>query len=167
SLEWLFGASAPVPFDTVFGAMVGVHALIGIGEGVLSAMVVSAVLAARPDLVACARDLAPAQLVDRPRVSARAFALGGIVAAAATAASVSQLAAADPDGLERVAIEQGFADQAEAHRLAGSPFAEYATRGIDDETLSLAVAGLAGVALTLAVGGGLVVAIRSRPRAVV
>ena len=32
SIEWLFGASAPVPFDTVFAAMVGVHALIGIGE---------------------------------------------------------------------------------------------------------------------------------------
>ena len=36
SIEWLFGATAPIPFDTVFGAMVGVHALIGIGEGLLA-----------------------------------------------------------------------------------------------------------------------------------
>lgn len=51
SLEWLFGATAPVAFDKVFGAMVSFHALIGIGEGVISALAVSAVLAARPDLV--------------------------------------------------------------------------------------------------------------------
>jgi cobalt/nickel transport system permease protein len=37
SIEWLFGATAPVSFDDVFAAMVGVHALIGIGEGVISA----------------------------------------------------------------------------------------------------------------------------------
>jgi cobalt/nickel transport system permease protein len=31
--------------------MIGVHVLIGIGEGVITAMTVSAVLATRPDLV--------------------------------------------------------------------------------------------------------------------
>jgi len=46
SLEWLFGATAPVPFDTVFGAMLGVHTLIGIGEGALTAVVVATVMAA-------------------------------------------------------------------------------------------------------------------------
>jgi hypothetical protein len=39
-------------------------------------------------------------------------------------------------------------------------FADYATAGIDNETLSLAVAGLAGVAVTLLVGWGLVTASR-------
>jgi cobalt/nickel transport system permease protein len=39
--------------------MIGVHLLIGIGEGVITAMTVSAVLASRPDLVYGARDLAP------------------------------------------------------------------------------------------------------------
>ena len=34
--------------------MVGVHALIGIGEGLITALVVGAVLATRPDLVAAA-----------------------------------------------------------------------------------------------------------------
>jgi cobalt/nickel transport system permease protein len=51
SLMWLFGASAAVPFDRVFTAMVGVHALIGVGEAVITAGVVAAVLAVRPDLV--------------------------------------------------------------------------------------------------------------------
>jgi cobalt/nickel transport system permease protein len=166
SIEWLFGASAPVPFDTVFGSMVGVHLLIGIGEGVISALTVAAVLAARPDLVAGARDLPAAELAGPTRVGIRPFVIGGVVATLFVAVVVSQFAAGDPDGLERVAADNGFADRATDHRFAGGMFADYATRGIDNETLSLAVAGLAGVALTLLVGWGLVTASRQvRPRA--
>ncbi len=164
SIEWLFGATAPVAFDTVFGAMVGVHALIGIGEAVISAMVVAAVLAARPDLVAGARDLDAAQLVDRPRVGARTFVLGGLIVAAVFATVISQFAASDPDGLEKVASDEGFLDSAEEHGLADSVFADYATRGIDNEELSLAIAGITGVALTLVVGTGLLVASRQLRR---
>lgn len=160
SLEWLFGASAPVPFDTVFGAMVGVHVLIGVGEAVISGLVVGAVLAARPDLVVGARDLAPSQLADRRPVGARAFVIGGVLAASFFAVVVSQFAADDPDGLERVATDQGFLGSARDHALDHSVFADYATRGVDDARLSLAVAGLTGVALTLLVGSGLVSASR-------
>lgn len=160
SIEWLFGATAPVPFDTVFGAMVGVHTLIGIGEAVISAMVVSAVLAARPDLVVGALDLDTAQLAGRPRVGVRTFVLGGLLVAAFFAVVVSQFAASDPDGLEKVAIDEGFVDNGRDHDLAGSLFADYATRGIDHEELSLAVAGIAGVSLTVIVGAGMLVALR-------
>ena len=155
SIEWLFGASAPVPFDTVFGAMVGVHALIGIGEGVLSALVVAAVMATRPDLVTGARDLSPEELGDRSPVGARTFVIGGVLAAVFFAAVVSQFAFDDPDGLERVAEDAGFLDRAQDHALADSPFADYAMRGIGNEQLSLAVAGVAGVAITLLVGYGI------------
>ncbi len=164
SIEWLFGASAPVPFDTVFGAMVGVHVLIGIGEGVLSAWVVAAVLAARPDLVTGARDLAADQLADRPRIAVRTFVIGGVLVAAFFAVVVSQFAASGPDGLERVAEDNGFIDSAQGHAMAGSVFADYATEGIDNETLSLAVAGLAGVTLTLLVGYGIASASRRAGR---
>ena len=75
SLEWLFGATAPIPFDTLFGAMVGVHSVIGIGEGVISALMISAVLAARPDLVYGARDLSAASLSGRSPVLKRTFVL--------------------------------------------------------------------------------------------
>lgn len=155
SLEWLFGASAPVPFDTVFGAMVGVHTLIGIGEGVISSLVVASVLAARPDLVAGARDLPPARLAQRAPVGPRPLLLGALGVTLAVATVISQFASGDPDGLERVAADQGFADTATEHPLVGSLFADYATRGLDDEGLSLAVAGGAGAVLCLAVGLGL------------
>ena len=167
SLEWLFGASAPVAFDDVFTAMVGVHVLIGIGEGILSAMVVAAVLASRPDLVTGARDLDLATLRRSEPVSARTFVIGGVLAALLFAVVVSQFAVDNPDGLERVAIDQGFEDQATDHALDNSIFADYATEGVDNETLSLAIAGAAGTLLTLAVGLGLLAAARgagARPR---
>lgn len=50
--------SDTVPLGTSLPAMLGVHALIGIGEAVITVAAVSAVLAARPDLVA----LAPKEL---------------------------------------------------------------------------------------------------------
>jgi cobalt/nickel transport system permease protein len=57
-VEYALGANVGVPIGTVAGAMVGVHLLIGIGEGVITAMTVSAVLNVRPDLVHGARGIA-------------------------------------------------------------------------------------------------------------
>jgi cobalt/nickel transport system permease protein len=68
TIEYAMGGVGNASVSTVFAAMVGVHTLIGIGEGVITAFTVAAVLAARPDLVYGARDLTPA-VVDR-----RAFA---------------------------------------------------------------------------------------------
>lgn len=156
SVQWLFGASAPVAFETVFSAMVGVHALIGVGEGVISGLVIAAVLATRPEMVAGARDLTHAQLVQAPRVSVRTFWIGAIVTALLFAGVVSQFAVDNPDGLETVAIEQGFEASARDHALADGLFADYATTGVANESLSLAMAGLAGVLISLVVSYGLV-----------
>ncbi len=164
SIEWLFGATAPVPFDTVFGAMVGVHLLIGIGEGVITAMTLGAVLAVRPDLVHGASHLSPEQLAHRRRVGTRTVALAGVGVALVVAAVVSQFAADAPDGLERVAIDTGIAASARDSALDGALFSDYATSGVDDPSLSLAIAGIAGVGLSLAVGGGLVAALRRPSR---
>ena len=53
--------SGTVPLGTVLPAMLGVHALIGIGEAVVTVAAVGAVLAARPDLIAV-NDLTDAEL---------------------------------------------------------------------------------------------------------
>jgi cobalt/nickel transport system permease protein len=58
-VEYAIGGVGDVSLGAMFAAMVGVHALIGIGEAVLTALTVSAVLAVRPDLVYGARDLLP------------------------------------------------------------------------------------------------------------
>lgn len=53
--EYAIGGTAPVSLTAVAAAMGGVHVLIGIGEGIITGMVVGAVLAARPDIVAGVR----------------------------------------------------------------------------------------------------------------
>lgn len=159
SIEWLFGASAPISFDVVFMAMVGVHALIGIGEGVISALAVGAVLGSRPDLVYGAVDLGRAQLADN-RVESRTFVFGGVLIALVLAAVVSQFAVDNPDGLERVAEDTGFIEVAGDHALGNLIFADYATAGISNEPVSLAVAGIVGTIVTLAVAAGIFLAVR-------
>jgi cobalt/nickel transport system permease protein len=51
TIEYAIGGTIGISLDTVVAAMVGVHILIGIGEGVITAMTVRAVLSVRPDLV--------------------------------------------------------------------------------------------------------------------
>lgn len=49
------GGAVAVPLDALALAMLSVHALIGVGEAVITALVVSAVVAVRPDIVYGAR----------------------------------------------------------------------------------------------------------------
>jgi cobalt/nickel transport system permease protein len=57
-------AAGTVPLDTVLPAMLGVHALIAIGEAVITVAAVAAVLSTRPDLIAI-RDLRPEEIAPR------------------------------------------------------------------------------------------------------
>ena len=50
-IQYSFGATATFSISSVLSAMVGTHILIGIGEGIITALTVSAVLASRSDLV--------------------------------------------------------------------------------------------------------------------
>ena len=58
-VEYALGGVGDVSLRAVFAAMVGVHALIGVGEAVITGLTVGAVVAVRPDLVYGARDLVP------------------------------------------------------------------------------------------------------------
>jgi 2-hydroxychromene-2-carboxylate isomerase len=79
----------------------------------------------------------------------------GLAVALLLAFFVSPFASSQPDGLEKVAGDQGFLATADDSALAGSPLADYATQGVDDERLSTGVAGIIGVTVTFAVGSGL------------
>lgn len=50
-VQYAIGGTADVPIGTVLASMLATHVLIGIGEGVITAMIVGAVLGSRPDLV--------------------------------------------------------------------------------------------------------------------
>lgn len=57
--QYAVGGTGGAPLGAVLGAMAGVHVLIGIGEGVITALTVGAVLATRPDLVWGAAGMRP------------------------------------------------------------------------------------------------------------
>ena len=57
AFEFFLGGTAPVDPATVAVAMLGVHGVIGIVEGIVTALVILAVVAVRPDLVAGLRPL--------------------------------------------------------------------------------------------------------------
>ena len=50
-IQYAIGANATFSVSAVLSAMIGTHVLIGIGEGIITALTVSAVLASRSDLV--------------------------------------------------------------------------------------------------------------------
>lgn len=56
-LLFALGGQVPVPLGAVLAAMVGWHTIIGAGEAVITVLIVSAVLATRPDLVYATRFL--------------------------------------------------------------------------------------------------------------
>jgi hypothetical protein len=87
-------------------------------------------------------------------VTMRWFLAAGAVVALAIAGVASYYASSDPDGLERVAEDQGFIDDASEHGLSESPFADYGVAGVDDPRLSVGLAGVVGVLVTAVVAGG-------------
>ncbi len=81
--------------------------------------------------------------------------LVGLVVAILVAMVVAQFASSNPDGLEFVAEQEGFAESATDHGLADSPLADYGENLSDNDGVNTAVAGLVGTLLTLAIGYGI------------
>ncbi len=59
TVEYAIGGNDAVSLGAVAASMVGVHVLIGIGEGIITGLAVGAVMATRPDLVYGARGRPP------------------------------------------------------------------------------------------------------------
>ncbi|MFO7547978.1 MAG: energy-coupling factor ABC transporter permease [Acidimicrobiia bacterium] len=165
AFEYAIGGQGGVDPGTVFAAMVGVHAVIGIGEGLITAVTVGAVLAVRPDLVFGTRDLglAPDGAQTPSRAAVGAFIGFGLAAAAMLVIFVAPLASPSPDGLEFVAEETGFIDTAADHPIGG-PLADYGVAGLESEQAGTIVAGLVGLLLTFGVSVWLVTFARRRSR---
>ncbi len=79
---------------------------------------------------------------------------GGLAVALAVAVVAAPWASSEPDGLERVATDEGIAAEQDAHALAASPAADYAA----------APWRAAGVVLVFALGAGLTAVVRTRRR---
>ncbi|WP_079194645.1 energy-coupling factor ABC transporter permease [Streptomyces sp. CB02923] len=96
------------------------------------------------------------------RRSTRRVWLAGVAAALICAGGVSYYASSSPDGLEKVAQDQGIDAKAEEHAAKDSPLADYSVRDIANPRISGGLAGVIGVGATLAVGTGVFVVVRRR-----
>lgn len=95
-------------------------------------------------------------------MSRRSLLVVGLLVAVVLAGGVSYFASSQPDGLNKVAADHGFDKGAKTHDLEDSPFGGYQTKGAGDGFLSGGLAGVAGVAATFLIVGGLVWAVRRR-----
>ncbi len=181
TLFYAVGGTTDIAIGKVATAMIGVHVLIGIGEAAITALTVGAVIAVRPDLVHGARGLQQrlklrvgGDLVDAPaapaapatpvaaRTSHRKVWITGLVTSLVLAGFVSFYASASPDGLEKVAKDQGIDAKAKKHHTEDSPLAGYGVKDVSDARISGGLAGVIGVGITVVAGTGVFWAVRRR-----
>ena len=142
-------ASGTARADLAIPAMGGIHALIGIGEGLITMGALAFVSATRPDLL---------KLGEARPTGGRAIVAGGLVLAVGLAV-LSPIASSNPDGLEWVAEQQNFLGQAQGPQF--NIFRDYAFPGISSPALATIVAGVLG---TLVVFGVALAVAHSRRR---
>jgi cobalt/nickel transport system permease protein len=123
--------------------MGGIHALIGIGEGLITTGALAFLYAARKDLLEAGSAV---------EVSSKGvLAVGGLITL--ILAVLSPLASSHPDGLEWVAQRQGFLNQAR------SPFyhliPDYVMPGIADQRAATVAAAVLGSLIVFTVAYGI------------
>jgi len=133
---WLSGTSV---LQIVIPAMLGVHALIGIGEAIITVAALAFILQARPDL------LTSESVAEK---GGKGWIYAGVIIAL-LAVLISPLASGDPDGLERVAEDLGFLD-----RGLNAPYQilpDYTIPFLGETALSTVVAGIVGALVALGI----------------
>jgi cobalt/nickel transport protein len=92
----------------------------------------------------------------------RTFLVVGLLASLLVAGGVSYYASTHPDGLEYVAEQVGLDGAARDSATADSPLADYQAKGIENDALSGAVAGVTGALVVLVLAAGLTYLVRRR-----
>ncbi|HEX2996346.1 MAG TPA: energy-coupling factor ABC transporter permease [Anaerolineales bacterium] len=129
---WLSGTSQ---LQIVIPAMLSVHALIGLGEALITVAALAFIFQTRPDLL------------DEKSASAkgsRGWVVAGVLISLVVVL-LSPLASADPDGLERVAEDLGFLSKGASAAYQLIP--DYTLPFLGQSNLSTILAGLIGLAV--------------------
>jgi cobalt/nickel transport system permease protein len=130
--------SGTSPANIAIPAMGGIHALIGIGEGLITVGALAFIYASRPDLLKAGDARSGGKLVW----------VAGLLLAIALAIA-SPLASSHPDGLEWVAGQKGFLNSTQ-----GAPYRiipDYVFPGVKNQTLATILAGVLGVLIVFGV----------------
>ncbi|MGC8786866.1 MAG: energy-coupling factor ABC transporter permease [Anaerolineae bacterium] len=131
--------SGTSPANIAVPAMGGIHMLIGVGEGLITAGALAFLYATRRDLL----------VADKAQVVvSKGLWIGGL-AIAILLAILSPLASTHPDGLEWVAEQQGFIEAAREAPYQLIP--DYVFPGISNEAVATIVAGILGTLIVFGV----------------
>ena len=129
--------SGTVAWRVAFPAMAGIHVLIGLGEAVITTLVVAGVARVRPELFA-------AEAQPGVRLQYRTFLTYGLLVSLGLALFVAPFASGWPDGLEKVAATLGFDATAAPAPVLPAPLPDYGIPGLSSVVLSTVIVGLAG-----------------------
>jgi cobalt/nickel transport system permease protein len=132
--------SGKVAWKSAFTAMGSIHLLIGLGEGLISALVFAAIQRTRPEILATA-DATDKRWAD--------FVRYGLLAALGLSLFVAPFACPWPDGLEAVAERLGFA-QAAAEPSIPALAPDYVFPGVHSAAVATALAGVTGSVIVFA-----------------
>jgi cobalt/nickel transport system permease protein len=130
---WLSGTSN---LQTVVIAMLGVHALIGLGEALITVAALSFIFRTRPDLLG--EGSASVE-------GGRGWVIAGVIISLIVIL-LSPLASVDPDGLNRVAMDLGFIQTAQS---GSGPLTGYTVPFFADASAAKIAAGVIGALVVL------------------
>lgn len=133
---WLSGTSQ---LQIVIPAMLGVHALIGLGEAFITVAALTFILQTRPDLLGSNSESAK---------GSRGWVVVGAVISLAVVL-ISPFASTDPDGLERVAEDLGFLRQGASASYQLIP--DYTLPFLGETAFSTILAGMIGIVVVGAI----------------
>jgi len=136
SLELALSGTSPA--NIAIPAMGGIHALIGIGEGLITLGAVSLIMSSKPQLL---------EKKSEEKVGSSFVWISGLVLTVVLLI-ISPLASSKPDGLEWVAEKLGFLIMAQDASYHIIP--DYVLPGIQNEALATIMAGAVGVVIVMA-----------------
>lgn len=157
-------AGSSVPFPRLLQLMLFYHVFIGLGEALLTGLVVSWLVSVRPDVL-----YAP-ETEAKPLARAGRLTLAGLTVGCAVAAFLAPWASEFADGLEKVAGRMEFLEQ--AREVAFAPFPDYGLPSSETDAapgaepwwraagVVTAGLGILGTLITFVVAAGLSTAVR-------
>jgi len=137
-LEYAIGGTVSVPLGNVLIAMISTHLLIGLGEGIITALIVSLLLRVRSDLVYVNSK--------KNKSNTLSTSYGVFIALILTLTLVTPYASSSPDGLESVASDFGFEETDGVVLL----LEDYGISSINNNFVSTTLSALLGI---LAIAG--------------
>ena len=137
--EYALGGTVSVPLGSVLIAMVSSHLLIGLGEGVITALIVSLLLRVRSDLIYIKTN------TDKKNSMSSFYGLFIFLLLCLTL--ITPYASSSPDGLESVAGDFGFSEDSGIVLL----LEDYGISGLNNDFLSTALSAVLGVVVVIGV----------------